>query len=739
MSEPVEKKTPKKIAVPKKKSSGVNRVTTSQLQKDALAFFENNPTKKYNARQVIAKIGVENNKDSMQHALQTLYEQGKLRVDAHYRYQLLHKDKVALPTMAAAAVMKKELIEGKVDMLRSGSAYVICEGRPDDIYIPNKFLGSALHGDRVQVALRSRSSGKRTEGEIVQVTERTTSHFIGILQIRNKRAFVLPDRQNMPVDIFVNPDQLMGGKDGEKVVVKIVRWHSEAIKSPIGKVTSVLGAAGSSDIEMKSILINNGFDLDFSEEAMKEAEALTDELSPNEVKRRRDCRKITTFTIDPEDAKDFDDALSYQELEDGTVEIGVHIADVSHYVKPDSTLDKEAYLRSTSVYLVDRVLPMLPEKISNELCSLRPNEDKCTFSAIFTFDADDKLVNRWFGKTLIHSDHRFSYESAQNVLDAKKGIFHKELKAMNRIALSLRKERFKNGAINFETDEVRFRLDENGVPLSVYIKERKATNQLIEDFMLLANREVATFIQTKQDQQAEIPYIYRVHDTPNMEKLVELSRFAAELGFRFQVDNPKKIAKSINDLAKASLKNPTLKLLEPIAIRTMATAVYSSNNIGHYGLAFDNYSHFTSPIRRYSDVIAHRLLFKNLSDKTYRDDKEVLERQCKHISTQERKAMDAERESVKYKQTEYMKKHVGEVFDGVVSGMLERGFFVELKETKSEGMVSFFSLIEAYELDASRLKAKAELSGRVIKMGDTVRVRIVSADLAKRQIEMVLA
>jgi ribonuclease R len=744
MSEPVENQTPQKINQQKKekKSKKVN-TPKLELQTAVLAFFEKHSTKKYNARQVIELLGVKDSRSSMERSLRMLVSEGKLAANGQLTYWLASKgETVAHPKPKIQAepkpkAPKANLLEGKVDMLRSGSAYAICEGRESDIYIPHKFLGSALHGDCVKVALRSRSNGGgRAEGEIVDVTERATEHFIGILQIRNKRAFVLPDRQNMPVDIFVNPDQLLGGKDGEKVVVKIVRWHNEFMKSPIGKVTSVLGAAGSSDIEMKSILINHGFDLDFSEETMKEADELNDTLSLPEIKRRRDFRKITTFTIDPEDAKDFDDALSYDALEDGTVEIGVHIADVTHYVKPATALDKEAYLRSTSVYLVDRVLPMLPEKISNELCSLRPHEDKCTFSAVFTFDADDNIIKRWFGKTLIHSNHRFSYESAQEVLDNKKGIFFHELTAMNRIALKLRKERFKNGAINFETDEVRFRLDEKGVPLSVYIKERKATNLLIEDFMLLANREVGTFIQQKQEKQAEIPYIYRIHDTPNMEKLIELSRFAAELGFSFRIDSPKHIAKSINDLAKVAVTNPTLKLLEPLAIRTMSKAVYSSNNIGHYGLGFDNYSHFTSPIRRYSDVLAHRLLFNNLGDKTYRDDKEILERQCKHISTQERHAMEAERESTKYKQVEFLKKHIGEEFDGVISGMMERGVFIELKETKCEGMVSFQSMSDRFELEPSRLKAKGEFSGDVIKMGDAVRVRILSADLAKRQIEM---
>jgi ribonuclease R len=749
MSEPVENQTPQKINQPKKekKSKKVN-TPKLELQIAVLAFFEKHSTKKYNARQVIELIGVKDSRSSMERSLRMLVAEGKLAANGQLTYWLASKGNTIHPSQSQIQPQpqaepkpkapKANTLEGKVDMLRSGSAYVVCEGREDDIYIPNKFLGSALHGDRVKVALRTRSGGKRAEGEIMSITERAASHFIGILQIRNKRAFVLPDRQNMPVDIFVNPDQLLGGKDGEKVVVKIVRWHNEFMKSPIGKVTSVLGAAGSSDIEMKSILINHGFDLDFSEETMKETAELATELSLPEIKRRRDFRKITTFTIDPEDAKDFDDALSYEELEDGTVEIGVHIADVTHYVKPDTALDKEAYLRSTSVYLVDRVLPMLPEKISNELCSLRPHEDKCTFSAVFTFDAEDNITKRWFGKTLIHSDHRFSYESAQEVLDNKKGILFKELTAMNRIALKLRKERFKNGAINFETDEVRFRLDEQGVPLSVYIKERKATNLLIEDFMLLANREVGTFIQQKQEQQAEIPYIYRIHDTPNMEKLVELSRFAAELGFSFRIDSPKQIAKSINDLAKVAATNPTLKLLEPLAIRTMSKAVYSSDNIGHYGLGFDNYSHFTSPIRRYSDVLAHRLLFKNLGDKTYREDKEILERQCKHISTQERHAMEAERESTKYKQVEFLKKHIGEEFDGVVSGMMERGIFIELKDTKCEGMVPFQSMSDRFELEPSRLKAKGEFSGDIIKMGDAVRVRILSADLTKRQIEMEL-
>jgi ribonuclease R len=441
------------------------------------------------------------------------------------------------------------------------------------------------------------------------------------------------------------------------------------------------------------------------------------------------------LTIDPSDAKDFDDALSIRQLENGDWEVGVHIADVTHYLLPDTALDKEAYWRSTSVYLVDRCCPMLPENLSNGVCSLRPNEDKLTFSAVFTFDDTFKLKKEWFGKTVTHSNRRFSYEEAQQVLETGEGDMSNELNVLNQIALKLRKARFRKGAINFETEEVRFKLDENGVPLEVYIKERKDSNMLIEDFMLLANKEVATYIAKKE--AIEIPFVYRIHDTPDPSKLADFASFARELGINLILDTPKNIAKSLNDLMKQSEKNDALKLLTPLAIRCMAKAEYSTNNIGHYGLAFEKYGRFTSPIRRYSDVLAHRILADNLEKKkTIRVNKELLEARCNRISKQERKAAEAERESVKYKQVEFIKNHIGEEFDGIISGMMDRGIFIELKGLKCEGMVPFNEMAEPFQVEPSRLKAKGVISGQILRPGDTVRVRVLRADLDKRQIEL---
>jgi len=551
-----------------------------------------------------------------------------------------------------------------------------------------------------------------------------------------KYALVTLDGANA-FDIVVDRDQDHEAKDGEKVVIKVTQWPEGKQVHPLGQITSVLGKAGTSDIEMKSILINSGFQLDFPEMVQAESEAIPLEIPEEEIGLRRDMRSTTTFTIDPDTAKDFDDALSYHILENGHKEIGVHIADVTHYVKEGSPLDLEAFERSTSVYLVDRVLPMLPEKLSNGVCSLRPNEDKLTFSAVFTFNEKDRIVDRWFGKTITHSDRRFTYEEAQTVIETGKGDFAKEVKELNRIATVLRKQRFKSGAINFETEEVKFRLDENGVPLEVYVKERKESHMLVEDFMLLANREVAMFMDKKGKKlQKEIPYIYRIHDQPDLDKANDLARFALELGYEMDVSTPENIAKAYNALLSAAEDNPGLKLLQPLAIRTMAKAVYSSNNIGHYGLGIDYYSHFTSPIRRYSDVLGHRLLELNLNGKTHFTNKIKLEEQCEHISRQERKATEAERESIKYKQVEFIKNHIGETFDGVISGIGDRGVFVELLENRCEGMVTFDSLPESYEVPDSRLYIKGARSKKVYKMGDPIQVQVVDADLTRRRIEM---
>ena len=650
----------------------------------------------------------------------------------------------------------------------SGAAYIVSAELDTDVYVPNKYINGALNGDTVQVLLfpqpprrRGGQPLRKPEGEILQVLKRANEIFLGTLRLNRKYALFLPENPNVPTDIYVPLDACADAADGDKVVVTVTDWQEGKGRVPIGKVSQVLGKLGGNDFEMKKILINSGFPLQHTEEAEAEAARIPDTIPDQEIERRLDFRDVLTFTIDPEDAKDFDDALSIRKLENGHLEIGVHIADVTHYLKEGSAIDKEAFARSTSVYLVDRCNPMLPEKLSNNLCSLVPNQDRLTFSAIFEFDAKDHLVKRHFAKTVIHSAKRFTYEEAQTLIEKKpsqelkKHPLFKELdqaiKNLDRISKKMRKEREKNGAIGFETDEVRFRLAEDGTPIEAYVKERKDAHLLIEDFMLLANREVALYMQpplsSKKDQKKdapatkgglEVPFIFRIHDLPDMAKVLEFARFANEMGHPMKVDTPQQIAMSFNSLMQASRKDARLKILEPLAIRTMAKAVYSPDNIGHYGLGYTHYSHFTSPIRRYSDVLAHRILERNLDGKTYRVDKSKLEEQCKHISNQERKAADAERESTKYKQAEFLKKHVGETFEGIVSGMIERGFFVELPASKAEGLVEFKYLDDVYQLAEGNLSATGRRYRKQIKMGDRVQVRIAAVDLQKRQIEMEL-
>lgn len=711
-----------------KKKAPKNKLSTQQLQEAILKVLEQNPRQRFNPRQIAQRLEAGNNKDSVTNALQQLAAEGKVSTLGDYRFKFKRQ---------FSNSKTNKTYEGYVDMTRTGDAYIVIEDVEDDVHVSSKYLNSALNGDRVRIRAWIPRGRKRAEGEVMEVLERATEYFLGTISYTGDHAIVVPD-QSLQLEIFVDMPHTMNAKSGDKVVVKITDWIKERHDAMKGEVTTVLGKAGSSDIEMKAILINHGFQLDFPKEVMREAEALVEEITDEEVARRLDLRDVLTFTIDPITAKDFDDALSFRYLENGELEVGVHIADVSHYVKPGTKLDAEALERSTSVYLVDRVLPMLPEKLSNELCSLRPNEDKCTFSAIFVFDKNDKITRQWFGKTLIHSDRRFAYEEVQEILDAGEGEYFDELKKLNEIAKKLRKQRFRQGAISFETEEVQFRLDEEGVPIEVYVKERRDAHLLIEDFMLLANREVATFISEK-GKDKEIPFVYRTHDEPNLEKVEALAMFAREMGFEMKTNSPKDIANSYNRLAKAAEKNPALQLLEPLAIRTMAKAEYTTENIGHYGLAFEFYTHFTSPIRRYSDVLVHRILELNLTpDQYYRVDKKDLEEQCKHISMQERKAMESERESVKYKQVEFMEKHLGEEFPGYISGILDRGFFVALKTSFAEGMVGFETMSEPFQVAESRLRMKGTRSGRELKMGDEVIVKIASTNLEKRQIEMIL-
>lgn len=624
-------------------------------------------------------------------------------------------------------------LKGKLDITRSGMGFVIIPEQETDVLIRPTDFNTAMHGDTVRVKIKN-GYGRRMQGEIVDVLERKQTEFIGRLEMNKDFAFFVMDSDKPMPDIFIPATSINNAKDKDRVLVRMVRWE-KGDKRPVGEVISVMDAENTNDAAMKEILLENGFPLEFPDDALEVAARIPDTISKEEIKKRRDVREILTFTIDPVDAKDFDDAISIKKLKDDLYEIGVHIADVSHYVEPDNPLDKAAYQKATSVYLPDRVNPMLPEHISNVLCSLRPNEDKLTFSAIFHINAKAEVKQHWLGRTVMHSDRRFTYEEAQDIIETKSGDYAEEILLLNDLAQKMRKKRFNKGAINFSSTEVRFKLDEKGDPIGIMVKESKESHQLIEEFMLLANRYVAEDISKIKVKGKPLPFPYRIHDTPDEEKLLPFIAFANKFGHKFDSSSPEAIAASFNQLLKDAHGKPEQHVLEQLGIRTMAKAKYTTENVGHYGLGFEHYCHFTSPIRRYPDVMVHRILQEVLDDKFIIDKK--AEEKCKHCSERERAAMDAERAANKYKQVQYMRKYIGEDFDGVISGVASFGFWVETVEHKCEGLVSVNSLLEYDEFRhaESDYCLVGMRSGKKFRMGDKVRIKVAAANLIKRQLD----
>lgn len=646
-------------------------------------------------------------------------------------FKEVEKGKYVLREVKAFAI-------GRIDMTADGSAFVVLEDEfEEDIYIAPRKLRHALHKDLVKVHTYEKKRGKRKEGEVVEILERAKTDFTGIIHVSPQFAFFIADDRKMLSDIFIPLDALNGAQDGEKVVASITDWPADS-KNPIGSVRYVLGKQGENDTEMNAILADFGFPLEFPEAVETESSALPDSIGNDEIAKRRDFRSVTTLTIDPEDAKDFDDAISFRKLENGHYEIGVHIADVTHYVRPDTALDTEAFERGTSVYLVDRVIPMLPERISNNLCSLRPHEDRLSFSAVFEMDDQARIHQEWFGKTIIHSDRRLSYEDAQDILEGEESEFSEALLTLNRLAYALRDRKIKNGAINFESTEVKFRLDDAGKPLGVYIKERKDAHKLIEDFMLLANRRVAEFIGKQGRGKRKKVFVYRAHDAPSPENMATFAQFAAKFGHKLSFKSDRETARSLNNLMKGIEGAKEQNVLTTLAIRSMAKAIYTTKKTGHYGLAFDYYTHFTSPIRRYPDMLVHRLLDYYLHGGTNVSE-EAYEKMCEHASQMEKKAADAERASVKYKQAEFLKDQIGSIYTGIISGVTEWGIYVEIEENKCEGMVRLRDLTDDfYALDEKNYAVIGRRKKKVYQLGDEVQIKVKKVDLVKRQIDFTM-
>lgn len=629
------------------------------------------------------------------------------------------------------------IFEGVLQITTRGSGFVIMEDKEmADIFVPERYINQSLGGDIVRVRVTKRG-GKRFEGEIISVVERERTQFVGTVQMHEKYAFLVLDNTRVGADLFIQKEKLKGAKNGDKAIAKITVWPKTA-DNPYGEIIEVLGNTGGNDTEMISILVNQGIDYKFPTDVLSEAEKIHLELDPKEVAKRRDFRDVTTITIDPLDAKDFDDAISFEKLENGNYSVGVHIADVSHYVQPGSAMDVEALKRSNSVYLVDRVIPMLPEQLSNLVCSLRPNEDKFSFSAVFELDEKGKVYDQWFGKTVIHSNRRFTYEEAQEIIEGKSGDFDVEINILDKIAKIMRKKRLKDGAMNIESEEVRFKLDEKGFPIDVIIKTSKDAHKLVEEFMLLANKKVATHISQIKKGQNKIPFVYRCHDHPNPEKIAMFNLFIEKFGYDIDITDPHMISKNINALLADIRYKNEFSLVQTMAIRSMAKATYETDNIGHYGLSFKNYTHFTSPIRRYADLVVHRIVQEELTSKKHRYGNDLNDI-CKRISRMERKAVEAERESTKYFQTLFMVDHIGEEFDGTVSGIAEFGMFVKMDESKCEGMIPINDIPgDRFHYSAEKLSIIGGKTKKAYNFGDKVRVRVYEVSTRKRQINLEL-
>lgn len=687
-----------------------------------MTLLEEMSGKAYSVQQLVRKLGLKKKSliEDLYKILDSLQEEGQVEQLNSGQYKSSRKSKT---------------VTGIVDHVNPRFAYVATgeEGKKD-IYIRTQDLASALHGDTVAVALSGRKTGESPEGKVVEIIKRSRIRFVGKLELSRNFGFVVPDFKKVYQDFFVFTENLNGAKTNDKVLFEVTKW-ADGDKSPEAKVIEVLGKSGENEAEIHSIMAEFDLPFRFPENVLVESEKISEDITKEEIKKREDFRDVLTFTIDPEDAKDFDDALSFKKLESGLFEIGIHIADVTHYVKPGNVLDDDAFDRATSVYLVDRTVPMLPERLSNGLCSLRPNEDKLTFAAVFEMDSKGKVHKEWFGRTIIHSDHRFSYEQAQEVIETEKGKFAEEIKILNELHHILRKERFKKGAVNFETTEVKFKLDEKGKPLSVIPKVRKDAHKLIEEFMLLANKGVATFIFKHKKGEEKETFVYRTHDLPNPEKLQTFSEFAKQFGHKLQIEDAA-VSRSLNKLMEEIEGKPEQNVLQSLAVRAMAKAKYTTEAKGHFGLAFDHYTHFTSPIRRYPDMMVHRLL-QHYLDNGKSVNKKEFEDKCIHSSAREKRAADAERASIKYKQVEFMSMAEDKVYDGIITGVTDFGVFVEIVETKCEGMSRLADMKDDfYEFDEKNYRIIGRRRKKIYRLGDAVKVRVKKTDVDKRLIDL---
>ena len=691
-----------------------------KLTRNILAIFRNSGQQKLNYKQLSAKLLINKPYERMlvSSILNQLSQDGIIKDAERGKYRSIKKEKV--------------LLEGNIDITRNGTGYLSSDFFDSDIYIAPRYTGKAIHNDLVLVEVDPNK--RKPEGRVIKVVKRNRDTFVGLIEAGKKQVFVIPDDFKINIDFYIPTEQLNGARDGDKVIVKITDWPERA-KNPFAKVVKVLGKSGNHNVEMHAILYEYGLPIDFSDEVKQAAASISEGITTEEINKRKDFRPVTTFTIDPLDAKDFDDALSFEKLNNGNYRIGVHIADVSHYVTPGSVIDKEAWERSTSVYLVDRVVPMLPEILSNVICSLRPDEDKLTYSAVFEMDKNAVVKNVWIGRTIIHSNKRFTYEEAQEIIEGKESEFKTELITLNNLAKKLRADRFDHGSIDFGGKEVRFQLDENGFPVGIEKKEMKDANRLIEEFMLLANKKISESVGKVKKGQTTKPFVYRIHDYPDEVKLESLATFAHKFGYVMQKVKNKGAASAINRLIHASQGQPEEELIKTMAIRSMAKAVYSVSNIGHYGLAFDHYSHFTSPIRRYPDLEVHRLLYAYANNQTGETSKE-LENMCNHASLNEKRATEAERASIKYKQVEYLSNRIGEEFSGMITGITNWGIYVEVLDGLCEGMVVITSLKDDnYYFDDKEFVIKGSLHGHEYNIGDKVNVKVTRTDIYRRQID----